>query len=261
VGEGALLNIAHNNGKSVNISKPGSYSVDDLAKGCSAQGNSLTSKYADFVMKELTSGDDSGVGAKNMKKPGSVTRSPLTPLDMFAVKKMSTVPGQPATLRCFVNLEEKFEGIEITTYTFVISDLSQKLIETIETTEPFVVIDLTNDKYKNLLGNAIQYYVYSNKNTSLKSDPYVLEALAPSKLSGIQEDVAMLSEDNSALGRLILAKYFEDQGLYANAVYAYEEAVKLSEENEQYKAMYQAFLDRNYMSKKGKKELASKKEN
>jgi len=266
VGDGALLNIAHNNGKSVNISKPGSYSVDDLAKGCSSQANSLTSKYADFVLKELTSGDNGGVGAKNMKKPGSVTRAvtgaDVSPLDIMSAEvKSKSIPGQPITLRCFVNdgekVLEKLDESEIKSYTFVISDFGGKVRETIETKEPSVTIDINSEKYQGLMGNAIKYYVYANNDPKKASVEYVIEVMTPAKSASIREDVAMLSEDNSALGKLILARYFEDQGLYANAMYAYEEAVKMSEEDEQYKSMYQAFLDRNYLSKKGKKEAAA----
>ena len=34
VESGTLLNVAHNNGKTLTVSKVGTYKVDDLAKGC-----------------------------------------------------------------------------------------------------------------------------------------------------------------------------------------------------------------------------------
>lgn len=261
VGASTLLNIAHSNGKSINISKAGTYKVDDLAKGCVAQGNSLASKYADFVLKELTSGDDGGVRGKNMRKPGSVVRAPgeENAALVFAApgKKMKVAPSE-ITLKCFINDDEKakvkLSESEISKYTFVVTDFMGDKLATIESKEPMVTIDLSEKKYAQAAG-AITYYAYVNDNPKAKSADYVLDLIKGAEAKQIADDASTLAADDSALGHLILARFFEEKGLHANAIYAYETALKKSENNEMYEQVYQAFLDRNYMSKKSKKSM------
>lgn len=261
VGASTLLNIAHNNGKSLNISKAGTYKVDDLAKGCMAQGNSLASKYADFVLKELTSGNDKGVRGKNMSKPGSVERATFAEESsatlVFATpkKKVSVVPSE-VTLKCFVNegdkVKLKMDEGDVTKYTFVISDLMGTELAKVDSNEPMVTVDLSEERFSTDT-KAITYHAYVNDNPQASSPEYVLQMKAGAEAKQIADDVATLTEDDSALGHLILARYFEEKGLHANAIYAYETALKKSENDEMYEQMYQAFLDRNYMSKKAKK--------
>lgn len=258
VGAGTLLNIAHSNGKSLNISKEGIYKVDELAKGCTAEGNSLASKYADFVLKELTSGDDSGVRGRNMRKPGSVERS----LDgeaeaslLFMVAESKTVVAPSAvTLYCAANAGEKVKVVvdesEITTYTFVISDLMKTELARIESDKPEVTIDMTDERFANVPGNTIEYYAFVNGNERAASIRYALELVQGATAQEITQSIEELSADDSALGKLILARYLEEQGYHANASYAYQEAVKLSGNDDRYVEVYQAFLDRNYGKKK-----------
>jgi len=252
VGDGTLLNVAHSNGKTLNISKKGTYKVDDLAKGCNAKKGSLSEKYAAYVLNELTSGKSDGVGADNMSKTGSVKRGDLDVKANFAVE------NDNAVLRFFPEHMKGFEG-EAKSYTFVITDLMSTELLKAEVKEPSLTIDLSEEKYKNAISGALQYHVYINGDESQVSPEYLLKMVGGEEAIKIKEDVASLSGDNSAMNKLILAKYFEDQGLHANAMYAYEEAIKMSESNEMYENLYQAFLDRNYLSKKTK-QMGSKKE-
>ena len=263
VGEKTLLNIAHNNGKSLNITKAGKYKVDDLAKGCTAKGNSLASKYADFVLKELTSEDDGdAVRGKNMRKPGSVVRAgeeSATLLFATTGKKMEVAPTTVA-LKCFLN-EDGADVLvnqeEVTKYTFVVQDFMGTELDRVESEEPVVTIDLSGEKYAD--APAVTYYAYVNDNPKARSPEYAMQLMKGAKAKKIKENASALAEDDSPLGHLILARYFEEQGLHANAIYAFERAMEKSEGNERYEQMYQAYLDRNYLSKKSKKRLKFKK--
>ena len=259
VADGTFLNVAHNNGKVLNISKKGTYKVDDLAKGCAAAKGSLSEKYAAYVLNELTSSKNGG-GADNMRKTGSVTREvvDMTKAVNFTSSKKTKVADSHATLRWFPN-DSKISEDEVETYTFVIKTLMGEELYRTETTEPYVSVDLSEDKYKGVINNALQYKVFVNGNEKLTSPEYVLQMIDGEEAIRIQQDVASLSSDNSAMNKLILAKYFEDQGLHANAMFAFEEAIKLSDNDEMYQNLYQAFLDRNYLSKKTK-QMGSKKD-
>lgn len=265
VGANTLLNIVHKGGKSLVITKAGSYKVADLAKGCASSGKSLASKYADFVLKELTSENGDGVKGKNMSKSGSVKRAASIPgedkatlLFASASKSMEAAPTKIA-LKCFLNTEQdgNMKDEDITKYTFVVNDFMGEELAKIEADTPIVTIDLSEEKYSSI--PAITYYAYINDNPKAKSAEYAIKLIKGSNAQQITADAKMLGEDGSALSHLIQARYFEEKGLHANAIYAFEKALKKSNEDEMYHQMYQAYLDRNYLSKKSKKKL--KKDN
>lgn len=257
VAEGALLNIVHKGGKSLNVSKAGTYQIAALDKACSAKPGSLSEKYAAYVLKELTTGDDGGIGAKNQAKTGSVERSiegPLALMNPYAEKgkeKKTTVIDGKVTLQWFPNntTTAKLDKDQAIQYTFVVKDLLGNLVSSTTTKEKAITLDLTDPKYSS---KHLMYRVHalSDAGQKWKSEERLLEPLKKSEAMKINQDLESLAADNSALSKLIVAKYFEEKGLVANAMYAYEEAVKLSNSNDMYTNMYQAFLDRNYLRKK-----------
>ncbi|MFT5618202.1 MAG: hypothetical protein ACI85I_001433, partial [Arenicella sp.] len=259
--DGTTLNIAHNNGKTLTVTKAGSYKVDDLAKGVSAKSGSLSEKYAAFVLNELTAGKTDGIGANNMSKTGSVKRTIVdnTKAVNFMTERKTHVAPTTITLKWYPN-DLKIEKEKVEKYTFVVSDLMSNEIYREETTQPSITVDLGDQKFTNAMSGAIQYHVIVNNDQRLTSPEYMLQIVQGEANTKITQDVKSLSTDNTAINKLILAKYFEDHGLYANAMFAYEEAIKMSESNEMYENMYQAFLDRNYLSKKAK-QMGSKKTN
>ena len=259
VQEGALVNIAHSNGKTLNISKAGTYKVADLAKGCTAPKGSLSEKYASFVLNELTSGKSSGSNGDNKSKTGSVERTVIIGAEPtsksfvnFMANKNTKVASTQVTLKWNIN-ESKYEEETVESYTFVVTDLMSNELLRVSTKEPMYTLDLTDEKFSSIMGNALHYRVLVNGDEKQQSEEYLLKIIDGEEAVKIKEDMASLSGDNTALDKMILAKYFEDKGLYANAMYAYEEAVKLSENNEMYENLYQAFLDRNYLTNKSKK--------
>lgn len=263
VGAGSLLNIVHKSGKPLNVSKSGSYKTDVLDKACSAKPGSLSEKYAAYVLKELTAGDDSGIGAKNQSKTGSVERTVtfasmkfMKPATKDAKKKtivyrdkftMQWYPNEKASEKNMIEDESKIVG-----YKFIVMSLMGEQLAVIETTEPSVTIDMTDEKFAKQQALKHQVIALGSDGEEWSSDPYVIQPLANDQAVEVSQDLKALAADNSALSKLIVAKYFEERGLVANALYAYEEAVKLSDSNDMYKGMYQAFLDRNYIRTKRK---------
>jgi len=273
VTNGALLNIVHKTGKPLNVSKAGSYKVDVLDKACSAKPGSLSEKYAAYVLKELTAGDDGGIGAKNQSKTGSVTRDIVTapvafmtpiPLSEKDVKKKTVVYQGKVTLQWYANSNalgsnKITDESAVVGYKFIVSNLMSEQISVIETAETSVTLDMNDSKYANEAAIHYQVIALGNNGQEWESEEYLIE-VDRSSTASIKQDLEALAGDESALSKLIMAKYFEEKGLVANALYAYEEAVKLSESNEMYKNMYQAFLDRNYLRRKSAHMNKAKKE-
>ncbi|MGB0523502.1 MAG: hypothetical protein ACPGJS_11115 [Flammeovirgaceae bacterium] len=258
VADGALLNIVHKGGKALNVSKAGTYQIDALDKACSAKPGSLSERYAAYVLKELTTGDDSGIGAKNQAKTGSVERdfdtAPVAFMKPYTTakgkKKNTLVVDGMVTIQWFPNenVASRPEESQVVKYMFHLEDLFGQVIKTFETDKAKITIDLSEEA---LSGKHMKYQVVAMGDNGQKwtSSKYMLEPMKTAESLKIKQDLESIAADNSALSKLIVAKYFEEKGLVANALYAYEEAVKLSNANDMYKNMYQAFLDRNYLRK------------
>lgn len=271
VGNGALLNIVHKSGKPLNVSKAGSYKIDVLDKACSAEPGSLSEKYAAYVLKELTAGDDSGIGAKNQGKTGSVERDfSLASMKFMKPatedgKKKTVVYKGKFTMQWYANADASKDNLitdekAIVGYKFIVMSFMGEQLAVIETTEPRVTLDLSDEKFASQQALKHKVVALGKDGQEWESEEYAIQPLANDKSLEITQDLASLSSDNSALSKLIVAKYFEERGLTANALYAYEEAVRLSESNEMYKNMYQAFLDRNYLRRKRANMKKPKKE-
>ena len=231
----------------------------------SAKSGSLSEKYAAFVLNELTAGKTDGIGANNMSKTGSVDRAIPKALAFNAPgDKKTKVANAEVTLRWFADENAPVaipENASVDNYTFQVKDLMDNVLYETSTTESFVTINLAEDKFKSTVGSQLMYQVTANVgDNSYGSLEHMLVRVSNEEAIQIKQDVETLDSDNSTINKLILAKYFEDHGLYANAMFAYEEALKMSDSNEMYENMYQAFLDRNYLSKKAK-QMGSKKTN
>src|SRR5438034_285917 len=66
IGEGGYLGLAHSNGKTIELKKPGTYEVSKLSGEVAAQNAGVAKKYVDYVAGEMASQDEDM--AKNRHK-------------------------------------------------------------------------------------------------------------------------------------------------------------------------------------------------
>jgi hypothetical protein len=79
IGASAYVSLAHKNGKTVELRKAGLYKVKDLDASASQQTGSATSKYAKYVVAQLTEVDEPiefrDARRSHMRTTGSVDRA------------------------------------------------------------------------------------------------------------------------------------------------------------------------------------------
>ncbi len=250
VGEGSYLGLAHNSGKTLELTKKGTYKVQDLTAQINSSG-SFTSNYTKFVVDELTEAGSDGIAAKNrfqhMNKTGSVKRDVGSVVPMLEAKQK--IFGNILTLRWYIK-EGGIPKEAIDRYKVQLFNLSDDLLFVQEVKEDFAVIDLTKDK---LAGENIIICKVTplDKNGQELEKTHTIDGVALTRLDNneskqISVELSTISkETQGALGKLIQARFFEDKELYADAIHAYEEAIKLSGGTEQFKKIYQFFLERN----------------
>lgn len=86
LGKDGYIGLSHDNGKAVELSKSGTYKVKDLDAAASKKGKSSTSKFASYVVEQLTEVDDPIEFSDNrrtkMRTTGSVERAAGDELNM-----------------------------------------------------------------------------------------------------------------------------------------------------------------------------------
>jgi hypothetical protein len=207
------VGLVHNTGKPMEVKQAGAVTVAELETKVGVGGTSVISKYTDFILSS-----NSPESKKNrLSATGAVHRAP----DEAPIKLM--LP------------ENQHSGIYNSVA--VISWDGSKV------DGPYVVIDLSDPRFANV--NAILVEVSSKSDPKLLSKPHMIKKLAPIEQdkvkTSLNEIIGHVSEQ-TALNKLILAGFYEENNLFIDAIAAYEDAIKLAPEVSDYKDAYEEFL-------------------
>ncbi len=271
--DGAYLGLANTNGKTVEITTKGTYKIKDLVGQALKQANSsLTSKYAAFVVNELTKDDGESPTqnrSKYMNKTGSVDRSP----DMVAMvpqvgsaestnqdEHSTKFYGTHVAFRWFLkpsSSDTKPEDVK--GYRVFVTDMSEKIYMTQD------AANNVNSVSFNLTGEAAQQSTLlikvvpitkdlgtnpSNEKLFQNEKGIVIHKIEEDKAKQIAADLKQICVNpDETVNKLIAARYFEENGLFVDAIAMYEEVIKANPNQEKYKKMYQDFLAGNKLTK------------
>ena len=238
--ENSYLALAHSSGKTIELKQKGTYEVSKLSEELKAQNSGVSKKYVDFVVGEMTNQNEDI--AKNRHKymavTGSVERGTEASISLLSPKE-TFVLSAPVLL--------KWSPIkDATGYVVVISNLFEETLITQESNETSAIVDLSKIKpaeQKNLL-----WSVYVKGKPSVKSSVNTLKFYPEAKSAELSKEVAELKKDlpqQSALNKVVLATFYEQNKLMLNAMENYEEATVMEPEVEDYKALYGKFLQSN----------------
>ncbi|MEH0157581.1 hypothetical protein V6R21_26040 [Limibacter armeniacum] len=232
----AYLGLAHASGSTLEITQPGTYKVKDLEAKISKE-DALTGKFASFVIDEITGKSDDGNGSRQVKY-GSVTRN-TKPVKI-------NMPSKTAVLRGEVALDWELKGkqdhVQTGPFKLVVKDISQNILMETPVEGNSTVLDLNDEKLKG--HDRLVYFVEAIDNKRLESGQYLFEVKEAEVPQADKEQYEALKSKDSALGKMMLAKFYEDKGLLPNAKMAYHEAIKLSFGSEQYQKVYERFAAR-----------------
>ncbi len=240
VSENSYLGLIHNSGRTLELKTPGSYKISDLSSQVIAKSSSVTKKYSDYVVSELTKSDGGDIHAnyqKNMKVTGSVERAVSTASISVCLPKTSSIIESMNTVVWYKNPKA-------TTYTVELLNMFDDVILSKETTDTTFTFDLNSIKLPK--DNTIMVKVKANG--GLESSPYVLKNLVEAKNPEIFADRNALNKEyteESALSYLMKASFFAQNNLFVDAKKSFESAVRLEPEVQEYKEAYKNFLAKN----------------
>jgi hypothetical protein len=241
VAENSYLGLAHKNGKTIELKKAGTYEISKLSSEVASQNAGVAKKYVDFVAGEMTSTNESMAKDRHkyMAVNGAVERGTsdikvLSPTNSYAL-------STPVTLR-WLPLKDS-----AVTYVVTLTDLADEPVYSVETKDNFVVVDLNKLNFKTEK-NFIWKVSKKNSKKKIESDPCILKYVEEDRAENLEKQAADMRaelKDETALNKIVLASFYEENGLILDALINFEAATKIEPTVEDYQVAYGKFLDRN----------------
>lgn len=246
--EGAYIGLMHKTGKTTEVRGAGSKKVSDIEKQIKMASTSVANRYASFVMNKMNASENTNYRAR-LNATGAVSRAAggSAAIDVMA-------PAQAEVLgdKTIVRWTEPESGMEEgDTYTVRIKNIFDEVIYESETDKTSVELDFTSDEMKNDAGLYL-VKIYKSSDEEFASSEIGIKKLKSSDKSELQENLNVLKQevsDDSPLNKLIYASFYEENGLFLDALTKYEEAIKMSPDIEDFQLLYKSFLENSGLSK------------
>jgi hypothetical protein len=231
VATNAYLGLVHKSGKPLEVKEAKTYKVSELAKLITV-GSSVVTKYTDFILSS-----NSAEAKKNrLSATGAVHRGEPE-IDLFLPENQhSAVYNNIAIISWDAT---KIPGPYVITFKNMFDDEVSK----VETPETSYSLDFNDPKFAK--EDKIIVQVTSKTDSKEVSKQHLIKKLSPADHDNIKKSLdQILNEVNepTALNKLILAGFYEENKLLIDAITAYEEAIKLAPDVPSYKEAYDEFL-------------------
>jgi hypothetical protein len=231
--ENAYIGLVYNTGKPLELKQPGNYKVSELATKMKGSA-SVLNKYTDFILSSNAEGKKNKLNAT-----GAVNRE---------VKEHSIHIVLPDNQHAgiynnvaVVNFETKANG----PYMVTVKNMFDDELNKFETPGTAFQIDLADAKYVN--ETAVLIEVKSKADPNIGSKPRLIKKLSASEHAAIKKSLGEISGDvaeQTALNKVILARFYEVHNLIIDAITSYEEAIKMAPDVPTFEEEYQYFLTR-----------------
>jgi hypothetical protein len=236
VGQDSYLGLLHSSGRTLELKDAGEYKVADLEKKLSSGSASVASKYADFVLSKMSGSNTQG---NNMAVTGAVERS--TEDAGIRVNLPSSVElYNPEAIITWNPVEGNHD------YDVVLKNMFDEVIMETSTSEPSIKLNFDEPKLKDQ--RLVIFSVKLKSDDSKHSGEYGIKKLTREESEAIKTTLDSLKSeigDNTALDKIILASFYEENNLIIDAATNYELAIEMSPGVDDFKNAYKQFLARN----------------
>jgi hypothetical protein len=238
--DNAYIGLVHATGKPMELKQAGSYKISELAKKVGG-GSSVLNKYTDFILSS-----NSAEAKKNrLSATGAVHRATET-----AAIKLLLPENQHSGIYNTIAVIN-WEGSKVAgPYVVVVRNMFDEEITKIETPETNLQIDLADPKFA--AENAVLVEVIAKADARLASKQHLIKKLTPAEQEKVKKSLTEFSaevQEETALNKLLLASFYEENNLLIDAITSYEAAVKLAPDVPSYKEAYEEFLLRHGLKK------------
>jgi hypothetical protein len=249
VGERSYVSLMHKSGKTLELSKQGSYKVQDLSKDIATKSTaSLSEKYANYVLKKLT--DEKANLEGNYQSYMAVTGSVERDLNNLKIRLFL-----PASTELLENNQvlawssvKNADG-----YTVTITDMFDKALikqQLADTTFSVSIKQLLDAAQKAGSNNSKTFLitVTANSNKNTVSAKHALKLAPESRTGKVKKELealkAELGDTQTTLSQLLIASFYELNDFHAEAIALYRNVVARHPEVEDYQKLYKDYLMR-----------------
>jgi hypothetical protein len=232
VNENSYMGLVHKTGKSIELKEARTYSAADLSAKI-GQGTSVLNKYTDFILSNNTQKKN------NLVATGAVHRGP-------GKIKILLPTASPVVFnsKLIINWEktDDVKGPFIVKFNSMFGDELKKE----EVNGYSLAVDLTDPSFEAEDNFLVQ--VISKAEPNKQSDSYTIKKLSKADKERIKvslKDVQSATTEQTAINKLILAAFYEQNSLLIDASTAYQEAIKLAPDVTQIQDDYNDFMLRN----------------
>lgn len=229
----SYVGLMHVSGKSLELKGEGVHKVANLATRIKERETSVVNKYAEFLLS-------SDEGRKNtMAATGSVTRG---------FNNVTLLLPQNSTYVFSDSLSVGWISSDDVSGPYVVTlrSLFDQVLKTFETSDTVLTLNL---KDETLVGESdFSITVHPKSNEGRISSRVALRKFSPNDKQRVLADyseIAPAVAGNTALNHWILARFFEERKLLADAASSLQRAIQLAPDVGDYREDYQAFLLRN----------------
>jgi hypothetical protein len=236
--QNSYLGLISSNGKALEVKEAGLHLVSELEKKLQSGGSSVVQKYAEFLLSS-----NSAEAKKNrLSATGAVHRGTVDPLHLILPENQySSIFNTSALI--------SWEGTQVPgPYVLTLRNMFDDVLETFETPEMTFKVDFS----KFTKENAMIVQVVSKNDMKEVSKQHLIKKLSPADYENIKKNYDLIAKDVSeptALNKLILAGFYEENRLLIDAITAYEEAIRLAPDVPSYAEAFDEFLLRNNITK------------
>lgn len=249
----SYIGLMHKTGKTLEVRQAGVLKVDDLVKKVAAKKTSVTSRYAQYVMNKINDDGVSDNYRRNNNVTGAVTRGDQVTIDFVLPVEDNKIKvySSDLVLRWVpAPNEDKVISFDGKTFVVTIRNIFDEVIFSEETTNSSLKINLNEIQNESTLYLVKITSKEDDVANELKSIEYAIEKVSMNDEPELQSELdAMLVEidEQTDLGKLVLASFFEEKGLLLEAMTKYEEIVSTNPDVQAFRELYQEFLAKNAM--------------
>ena len=205
-----------------------------------AGGSTVLKKYVDFALSS-----NSAEAKKNrLSATGAVQRT----VEYSAIR-LVLPPSQNAGIFNNVAVINWGNTSVKGPYTVTFRSMFDDILKRVETPETSITINLADEPLAS--EHAVLIEVSAKDDPALISEQYLIKRLAPAQQEAVRQkldEIVVELEGESALNKLILAGFYEENELLIDAITSYEEAIRLAPDVAEFKEAYDGFLVRHAMA-------------
>lgn len=234
----AYLGLISAKGKPVEIREAGNLKVADIKVG---EGASALNKYTDFILSSDAETKKNKLGAT-----GAVVRDVKESKSIALFLPEKEYPFVYNTI-AVINWDG---GQTKGPYVVMVKDMYEDVITKFETPEVSIKLDLNDPKFA--AENAIFVEVATKADIKLTSARHYIKkmpAAEKERITKLRNEIIGDVTEESALNKIFLARFYEENGLLIDAIGEYEAALKLAPDVPFFKENYDDFLYRRGMKK------------